>query len=332
MSAEGSEGFLASTSPGASAKHAQREWNSIIRRVFGDHDTLIRSGNRVFAGRFDHASFGRIGVTEILAAEHEVVHQGAPDGSVHINYLLRGKPAEVTQGDATSALVPGGFTLTDASRDYSISFGSDFRLVVLHLPAGQMHQPLRRLAAEAASISADLPEVAAFRSIVATLLATTSAPPSARGHITRAAIDSAIAGIERTQGSATLGSLQDLREQDAPGGDDPALSASGAHFLKAQAYIEEHFRDQSLDPRRIAAGVNLSLRHLHEVFHEVNTSVMGEVMRYRLEQSRQALLTHQELPVAEIARRSGFGSASFFGRRFREAYSVSPAQYRNLHI
>lgn len=326
MDAENDRTFRASTSPGTSAKRAQREWNEIIRRVFGDHETLIRSGSQVFAGRFDHESFGRIGVTEILAAEHEIVHLGTPDGSVHINYLIRGEPASVEQGASRSLLTPGGFALTDASRDYSIAFGSDFRLVVLHLPPSQMHPQLRQLAAEALSIDAELPEIEAFRSIVATLLATTAAPPSARGHITRAAIDSAIAGIERTHGLSGFG-----LPAAEPQGDARPAGSSGAHLLRARDYIRERFRDRALDPQQIARGINLSLRQLHEVFRGTGTSVMEEVMRVRLEQSRHSLIDLPELPVAEVARRSGFSSASFYGRRFKDAYQMSPAQYRELH-
>jgi AraC-like DNA-binding protein len=50
-------------------------------------------------------------------------------------------------------------------------------------------------------------------------------------------------------------------------------------------------------------------------------------MQYRLKQSCQLLLT-SELPIGEIAAQTGYDNPLNFSRSFKNAYGISPSEYR----
>ncbi|RMD79144.1 MAG: helix-turn-helix domain-containing protein, partial [Lentisphaerae bacterium] len=50
----------------------------------------------------------------------------------------------------------------------------------------------------------------------------------------------------------------------------------------------------------------------------------------RLDRGRQYLL-ETDMMVADIARELGYSSSSFFCRRFRHRYGLSPNRYRRQH-
>ncbi|WP_328302527.1 helix-turn-helix domain-containing protein [Streptomyces sp. NBC_00435] len=95
-------------------------------------------------------------------------------------------------------------------------------------------------------------------------------------------------------------------------------------------------RDQrpELTPPVVAARHNISLRTLHQLFHGQGESVRARIRRRRLEQCRADLArpgpgAHR---VHAIAARWGFSGPVVFSRSFREAYGVSPAEFRALSL
>ncbi len=74
----------------------------------------------------------------------------------------------------------------------------------------------------------------------------------------------------------------------------------------------------------------MSLRSLQQLFHHEGLTVGDWIRRRRLESCRRdlsdpALATR---PVAAIAARWGFSSASDFSRVFRAVHGLPPAEYR----
>jgi AraC-like DNA-binding protein len=74
----------------------------------------------------------------------------------------------------------------------------------------------------------------------------------------------------------------------------------------------------------------MSLRSLHQLFHNQGLTVAGYIRQRRLERCRRDL-TDPALaarPVAAIAATWGFTSAADFSRAFRTAHGMPPAEYR----
>jgi len=70
-----------------------------------------------------------------------------------------------------------------------------------------------------------------------------------------------------------------------------------------------------------------SSRTAHLVLEECGQSFHSLLTRERLHRAKTLLLT-ENLTIAEIAEHTGFGTASYFCRIFRQHYGLSPAQFR----
>jgi AraC-like DNA-binding protein len=103
-----------------------------------------------------------------------------------------------------------------------------------------------------------------------------------------------------------------------------------ALLTSIQAFIQQHLGDPELTPAAIAAAHHMSLRSLHQLFHEEGLTVAGWIRRRRLECCRRDLSDPAlaSRPVAAIAAKWGYSSASDFSRAFRAGHGLPPAEYR----
>jgi len=103
-----------------------------------------------------------------------------------------------------------------------------------------------------------------------------------------------------------------------------------ALFTTVQAFIRRHLGDSRLSPGMIAAAHHMSLRSLHQLFHDEGLTVAGWIRGRRLERCRRDLADPAlaSRPVAAIAARWGFSSAADFSRAFRAVHGLPPAEYR----
>ncbi|MFB9275645.1 helix-turn-helix domain-containing protein [Cohnella cellulosilytica] len=133
----------------------------------------------------------------------------------------------------------------------------------------------------------------------------------------------------RAVAGALLLSFPGLFGSEAPA---PARAAGSADVLLRQAklYIRDNLaRDLSL--REIAVNLNVSERHLSRLF----SGGIGENFTHyvRSERVRKAaeLLAASDLPIKEIAERTGFSSVHYFSRVFLREKRLPPAQFRRKH-
>ncbi|MFG2716055.1 helix-turn-helix domain-containing protein [Streptomyces goshikiensis] len=99
-------------------------------------------------------------------------------------------------------------------------------------------------------------------------------------------------------------------------------------------YIEHNLGDPELNPAVIAARHGISVRKLHQLFQAQDEGVHSRIRRRRLERCRADLALPGALarPVHLTAARWGFSGPAVFSRAFREAYGVSPTEFRALSI
>ncbi|MEP9417080.1 helix-turn-helix domain-containing protein [Gordonia sp. VNQ95] len=98
----------------------------------------------------------------------------------------------------------------------------------------------------------------------------------------------------------------------------------------ALAEIDSRLTDQALGPADIAAALSISLRHLHRVFAEHDTTVSRTIRQRRLENCRRDIAadTGKVRSLQQISSRWGFGDLPVFSRSFKQEYGISPRQYR----
>ena len=85
-----------------------------------------------------------------------------------------------------------------------------------------------------------------------------------------------------------------------------------------------------MDANAIARGVNLSPRHVYELFSEDEQSLMKSVWTKRLELCKRDLAEPrlQSKTVGEIAFTWGFSNVSHFSRAFKAEFGLGPREFR----
>ncbi|OZB98820.1 helix-turn-helix domain-containing protein [Paenibacillus sp. XY044] len=92
--------------------------------------------------------------------------------------------------------------------------------------------------------------------------------------------------------------------------------------------IDKHFADPDLNVQRIADMLKMSSVYIGQVFKaQEGTTVVDQINATRLTEAR-TYLEQQEMTVAEIMEKVGFGNESYFYRLFKRRYGTTPKEYR----
>lgn len=102
------------------------------------------------------------------------------------------------------------------------------------------------------------------------------------------------------------------------------------HRERIRYYVRRNLRDPELSCEKIAHAVNLSTRHVHDLFADETETLMRWVWSERLKR------IHQELSNPALRKESvsatafdwGFSDPAHFSRSFKIAFGVSPSQVR----
>ena len=95
-------------------------------------------------------------------------------------------------------------------------------------------------------------------------------------------------------------------------------------------FIKENYQNHSVTNQKIAEKFNYHPNHLNLVIKKhTGMSLREYIIHYRLEVSKELLLS-DERTVSEIAWDSGFCSAAYFTKMFKEKNGITPMQYRRI--
>ncbi len=100
-----------------------------------------------------------------------------------------------------------------------------------------------------------------------------------------------------------------------------------------QSYIDRHYAQPDLRAGRLAAHFRMSVRRVHQLFEPTGTTVSEYINEVRMNAALKCLTsnTDEALAISDIAWQVGFGDPSYFTRRFRRRFGVSPREYRSAH-
>lgn len=100
-----------------------------------------------------------------------------------------------------------------------------------------------------------------------------------------------------------------------------------ARLQTMMQYIHDHYTEEiTLDGIAKSASVSKS-GALHLFQSGIQSSPVAYLIQYRLAQAAEQLYTTQK-PVSVIAEETGFTSAGYFCRKFKQHYRISPNAYR----
>ncbi|MFD8260749.1 AraC-like ligand-binding domain-containing protein [Streptomyces griseoluteus] len=103
-----------------------------------------------------------------------------------------------------------------------------------------------------------------------------------------------------------------------------------ALLMRVRAFIDRHLADPGLTPATVAAGCQISLRHLHRLFGEEDLTVAAWIRQRRLDRCRRELADPDSVqPISAIATRWGFSDPAHFSRVFRKTHGMSPSDYQH---
>ncbi|MFE7194622.1 helix-turn-helix domain-containing protein [Kitasatospora sp. NPDC057541] len=241
--------------------------------------------------------------------------------------LIRGGAAVLSQSGNENRIGAGEFVLWDTSRpsDTRILPGpGPVRLTMLQFPHTLLPLPGRRLERLLAGRLAGGSGVAAVLTNFLDCL-------EAHGD------GCEVAELRRlgTVAAELAGAL--LAQRLDAAGQLPAEVRARVLLERVRSFIEDNLGDPQLTPGAIAARHNISLRSLHQLFrsHDAQPdTVHAWIRRRRLERCRGDLGSTRlhTYPVQVIAARWGFSSATVFSRTFRQAYGLTPTEFRGLSL
>lgn len=91
-------------------------------------------------------------------------------------------------------------------------------------------------------------------------------------------------------------------------------------------YIEEHYKDGSLS--ELAEMMNYDIYWLSREIKKRTGKTYKELLQTKRMNQAVYLLSSSTLPVADVIESVGYDNTSYFYRKFKEKYGVSPKEYR----
>jgi AraC-like DNA-binding protein len=293
-------------------------WRDAIQQLFPGFDPELNSDDE-FVGEYSRLSVGQLGLTEMGAGRYVMTHhrldqRAATRPGCCLIIQIEGQ-ARMSQAGREALLSPGDLTLIDGTRPASFVYHQRYRQLAVQLP----HRSVTR------RFGIDLP--------TARLLPGSNTVPSMVREMTLALYRGAttLPGQQGAQLGDTLIDLLGMAlDQHSP---DENLLQGGRREDQVAAiklYVHNNLSDPLLDPPAIARAHNISLRHLHRLFADTQSSVSEWILRCRLERCFADLadpkLRHRT--IGDVALNWGFNSFSHFSRTFKDAYGMTPRDCR----
>lgn len=96
-----------------------------------------------------------------------------------------------------------------------------------------------------------------------------------------------------------------------------------------QRYIDQHYRDANLTD--LANDLNQSLSVLSRTIKQETGHTFKELLQEKRFEKASMFLRETDLPIADIMVACGYENSSYFYRKFKEKYKVSPKDYRKQY-
>lgn len=99
---------------------------------------------------------------------------------------------------------------------------------------------------------------------------------------------------------------------------------------KIEAYVDEHFCENSIDLISIADSMQMSVQYLTAYFKKhKNTTLLKYITQKRMDYAKELLL-NTNFTITDIALKVGYTDASVFTKVFKKTENTTPGKYRAL--
>jgi AraC-like DNA-binding protein len=276
------------------------------------------SGPESFAGRIEHCDVGDLRICRIVARRHRVVRklESRHDHQDLLKVAVQLKGTSYFEQNNRSCLLsPGSWSIYDTTQPYTVSTMGSVELLTLLIPRA-------RIATHRLNLN-DL--------IVRRFSGETGLGKLAFQFMTSAFAE--IANVNPEHEWEIVGAISQLIRLAMleAAGEPSDLSVRERWRERIKAHIDQHLRDPGLSLDRIAAAMNCSKRYVHKIFESEGTTTSEYIWRMRLCRCREELRdpAYARKSITEIAYSWGFNSSAHFSRTFKDAFHLSPRNYRN---
>jgi AraC-like DNA-binding protein len=277
-----------------------------------------------FRAQMVRATLGSIGITHMTSSP--AVAEGADgcvgewaasgDGALSITYYKAGH-ARLIQGGCTLQLAPGDVVIRDLRRHWQQDAGEDFSLMTVKIPAHCFGGAFQYLQSHVmVPLRSGDPHAALLSSLIESL--------------GRLAFDDSVApsneSVERLLRSAVEIAFAQQAGQQRP--DFRGLPPAIVH------YLERHLRDPELSVARLAYDLDLNIRSVQRLFHQVGTSPKAYILARRLAEAAEQLRRAAgagRVNITQLAFSLGFNDQGYFSRVFHQEFGVTPTQFLRQH-
>jgi AraC-like DNA-binding protein len=256
----------------------------------------------------------------IVRRTPQLISQADPD-MLKMVLVCGGNSCVVSQDGRQARLTAADFAIYDTRRPYEVICGADgdlpTQMMTFMFPPSLLPLSRRRLGRLAA---VRFPASAGLGDVTSQFLLQLARNVDHYSPAQAARLSAAALEVLATRLAHEL----DVEDWGTPEARRHAL------LTTVQAFIQRHLGDPQLSLATIAAAHHMSLRSLHQLFHDEGVTVASWIRQRRLECCRHDLSDPAlaSRPVAAIAARWGFSSPGDFSRAFRAVHGLPPAEYR----
>lgn len=115
----------------------------------------------------------------------------------------------------------------------------------------------------------------------------------------------------------------------ADSGEEVSRDSNDDFLRLAMQVIEENIANPDFSIEEFADGMKVSKTVLHKKFRVLTDQTPGQFIRDTRLRKAAVLLENTDIPIAEIAYRTGFNQAHYFIKCFKKVYNVTPKKYRD---
>jgi AraC-like DNA-binding protein len=303
---------------GLPPRHRVTAWQELVSRTLVPVEVTADT-HALFRGRIESTELGPLRLSEVTSEVQRVRRTprviSPSDPQCYLIAVAQRESAVLQQDGRRAALAPGDITICDTTRPYEFTSRAPFRLLVIRCP----RRLLRLAPRDVERLTAT--SVSGQRGVGALV------SPFLSGLLPRLADCDECSVVQLADNVIDL--LRTTFEQHLR---DAELVPDSRQRLMTQVlrFVEDNLHDPGLSPAGIAAALHISTRYVHKLFAAEGTTACVWIRARRLEGCRRdlgdpALSTRS---VSAVGARWGLPDPSRFSRLFREAYQLSPSEYR----